>query len=268
MLPVLAALLGFLYCLGYRRRLHLVGRRWGSAEWRAVLFASGVLVVITTELPSVTTWASAFFWVRTSQVMALVMVAAPLLVLGSPEPVLRRLTPSVGRHASSWRGSRNPIVIAGIAFLLLNSALWIWHLPAVYQATLGPAAQVTDCAFLYLGYLFWTQVIDQPPRRARLNHLARAIYLVLASMQLRFLALLIGFAHAPFYSHYAALHGGGLALFDQQIGAGIMLVPGILSDLIALTACLFLWLADEDRRGEAKNPQPDPARAVLPIAAG
>jgi hypothetical protein len=35
---------------------------------------------------------------------------------------------------------------------------------------------------------------------------------------------------------------------DQQIAAGIVMVPGVLTDLIVLTVCLYLWLGQDGRR--------------------
>jgi cytochrome c oxidase assembly factor CtaG len=49
----------------------------------------------------------------------------------------------------------------------------------------------------------------------------------------------LGFAPAPFYP---------VALTDQQIAAGIIMVPGVLTDLVVLTVCLYLWLGQDDRR--------------------
>jgi cytochrome c oxidase assembly factor CtaG len=198
------------------------------------------------------------------------MGACPLLVIGSPLVMVRRLWPRLAPRSRVRGGVRWWLqVIAG--FALLNGGLWIWHLPSVYELTIAsPAAiHVTDLLFAVLGVAFWAQVIDQPPVKAPLTYVQRCIYLVAASMQLRFLALVIGFAETPYYAHYVSSNSGGLgALFDQRMGAGVILVPGVFSDLIALTACTLLWLADEDRRSPAEVPRDDPGRAALPPAAG
>jgi len=49
----------------------------------------------------------------------------------------------------------------------------------------------------------------------------------------------LGFASASFYP---------VPLVDQQIAAGILMVPGVLTDLVVLTVCLYLWLGQDDRR--------------------
>lgn len=40
----------------------------------------------------------------------------------------------------------------------------------------------------------------------------------------------------------------GVPLIDQQLAAGILIVPGVLTDLIVITVCLYLWLAQDERR--------------------
>jgi cytochrome c oxidase assembly factor CtaG len=51
--------------------------------------------------------------------------------------------------------------------------------------------------------------------------------------------VILGFAAAAFYP---------VPLVDQQIAAGILMVPGVLTDLIVLTVCLYLWLGQDERR--------------------
>jgi cytochrome c oxidase assembly factor CtaG len=127
-----------------------------------------------------------------------------------------------------------------LAFLLFNGAILVAYLPAVYRATAGPGwpRQVGQLAMVGVAYLFWSQVIAQPPAHCRLSHLGRVVYLFLSSAQIRVLGVILGFAAAAFYP---------VSLFDQQVAAGILMVPGVLTDLVVLTVCLYLWLGQDDR---------------------
>jgi cytochrome c oxidase assembly factor CtaG len=51
-------------------------------------------------------------------------------------------------------------------------------------------------------------------------------------------------------------------LVDQEIAAGIIMVPGVLTDLVVLTVCLYLWLGQEDRRQLRRG---DPGGRRLPV---
>jgi cytochrome c oxidase assembly factor CtaG len=128
-----------------------------------------------------------------------------------------------------------------LAFLLFNGGIVIAFLPAVYRATAGPGwpRQLGQIAMVGLAYLFWSQAIAQPPAHCRLSHLGRVAYLFVSSAQLRILGVVLGFASAAFYP---------VPLMDQQIAAGIVMVPGVLTDLVVLTVCLYLWLGQDDRR--------------------
>jgi cytochrome c oxidase assembly factor CtaG len=172
---------------------------------------------------------------RTAQSVTLLMLVAPLLVLGAPQARFRRLVDSRSQP------SRRSLAVPILAFLLFNGGILLAYLPAVYRVTAGPGLprQLGQIVMLGLAYFFWSQVIAQPPSRCGLSHMGRVVYLFLSSAQLRILGVVLGFASASFYP---------VPLVDQQIAAGILMVPGVLTDLVVLTVCLYLWLGQDDRR--------------------
>jgi cytochrome c oxidase assembly factor CtaG len=133
------------------------------------------------------------------------------------------------------------VAVPILAFVLFNGGVLLAYLPTVYRATAGPGwpRELGQITMLALAYFFWSQVIAQPPADCRLPHLGRVVYLFLSSAQLRVLGVILGFAAAAFYP---------VPLVDQQIAAGILMVPGVLTDLIVLTVCLYLWLGQDERR--------------------
>jgi len=249
MLAALAVVLGALYLLGGRRPVRVLDQRprWSARRWRAVAFFTGLGLVVFLAGP-VDGLARQSFWARVAELMILVMVVAPLLVLGSPRPRWRRLM-GLRAHADA-----SGLWLPGVAFLLFNGAILLAFVPAVYSVTAGPgwARELGQLAMVALGYLYWSQVIAQPPGHCRLSHLGRAAYLFLSSAQLRILGVILGFASASFYP---------VPLVDQQIAAGIIMVPGVLTDLVVLTVCLYLWLGQDDRREVRRG---DPGGRRLP----
>jgi putative membrane protein len=238
MIITVGALLAIGYWLGGRRPFRLIDRRpgWGARDWRATAFATGLGIVVLTLSDPVDAIVRQSFWVRTVQLIVLVMVAAPLLVVGAPVPRFRRL---LGR---SSRGLEKPPKLGALlAFALFNGALVLAYLPSVYDATAssGWARQGGQLILIGLAFVFWSQVIAQPPRRCALSQLERVFYLFLSSAIVRVLGLVLGFAAAPYYR---------APLVEQQLAAGILLVPGVLTDLIVLTVCLYLWLGQDDRQ--------------------
>jgi len=233
----LSLIFGVAYLLAGRRPVRLLDARphWTGRHWRATAFFSGLGLVAVGLSGPVDALARASMATRTVQLVVLLTVVAPLLVVGAPEPRFRRLL--VGRSTPT----RRPFVMPILAFLLFNGGLLLAYVPAVYGTTAGPGwpRQVGQIVMLGLAYLFWSQVIAQPPSHCRLPHIGRVVYLFLSSAQLRVLGVILGFASAAFYP---------VPLVDQQIAAGILMVPGVLTDLVVLTVCLYLWLGQDDRR--------------------
>lgn len=65
------------------------------------------------------------------------LVSVPLLVMGRPlVAFLKAIPPSWGRRLSSWAGTRtwSFVTNAFVAWLIHAATLWIWHLPALFDA--------------------------------------------------------------------------------------------------------------------------------------
>jgi len=229
-----SVILGVLYLLGGRRPVRVLDAQphWTGRHWRATAFFAGLGLVGVLLSAPVDAVARISMATRTAQLVALVMLVAPLLVLGAPEPRFRRL------FVRRPHLLRRRVVIPVLAFLLFNGAVLLAYLPAVYVTTANPGLprELAQLLLLGLACFFWSQVIAQPPAHCQLSHLGRAVYLFLSSAQLRVLGVILGFASAPFY---------GVPLVDQQIAAGLLMVPGVLTDLVVLTVCLYLWLGQD-----------------------
>ena len=253
--------------MGGRRRSHVVvrPRTWGLPPWRTTAFFSGLAVILVSLDTPIETLARQLFWAHMTQHLMLIMVAAPLLVVAAPGlQIWRGLPLSVRRPLAriavkhpSMRPARRFFWLAtgpAAAWLLSSGNLWLWHWPAAYDLTLRNHSlhHLEHALFLGLGILFWAQVIDQPPFRCRISQVKRVAYVFLAAVQAWALALLLGYASVPYYA-YAQLPwrpGGISALTDQQLGAGIMWVPGSVTYAILIIVCTYLWLRDEDRAAQ------------------
>ena len=250
---VVCLFLASLYWFGGRRPLRVIDDRWrwGARHWRTTAFLSGLALTAVSLSAPVDAFARQTFWMRTVQLIVVVMVAAPLLVLGAPTPRIRRLL------GNSARGARQPSKVGAVlAFVLFNGALLLAYVPSVYAATAsaGWTRQLAQLTMATLAFVFWSEVIAQPPGRCALSHVERVFYLFLSSAQVRIVGLVLGFASASFY---------GTSLFEQQVAAGLLLVPGVLTDLIVLTACLYLWLGQDDRQPAERRVLTGPSSFLL-----
>jgi cytochrome c oxidase assembly factor CtaG len=262
--PLLAiGLAAVLYAVGLRRRVSR--RREAGAE--AALFAAGLAVLALAFAPPLATVESELFWAHMTQHVLMLAVAPPLILLGRPWSTIARALPvSVRRPTArgvargSWasplrraaRASTSPPAALG----LFSGLLVAWHLPVLYDATLRSSGVhvLEHSLFLATGLLFWSQLIDSPPFRSRLDYLQRALYAVLGTAAGSAVGLVLALASSPLYSEYAALRsrpGGISPLADQHLAAGIMLVPGSIPFLAACVVFLYRWLdvtAQDGRR--------------------
>jgi cytochrome c oxidase assembly factor CtaG len=145
-----------------------------------------------------------------------------------------------------------------IAFTLQAVAIWAWHVPRLFNASVtDPVAQALQHAsFFGTAILFWASVL----RPHRGGEGVAVMSLFLTSLHTTILGALIALAERPWYTAYAAAaeaHGFSL-LLDQQLGGYIMWMPGGMSYAVAAFVLVGRWLAPPKRR---------PVSAVLGIAA-
>ena len=143
--------------------------------------------------------------------------------------------------------------------MLFNANLVLWHVPALYDATLSSVVvhDLEHALFLFTALLFWGQVVDSPPFHASLDWLQRVVYVTGAVLVGWVLAIVLALAPSPLYSAYSSLShrpGGLSALGDQQIAAGVMWVPGSIAFTIAFIVFLYRWLGPEPSGQAAARP--------------
>jgi cytochrome c oxidase assembly factor CtaG len=233
------------YVTGVRALWARAGRGRGIAISRVASFALGMLALALALLSPVDAMGDALFSAHMLQHMLLVMVAAPLVVLGEPQYVAlwmlrvgarRTLARWWVRSAlhDAWRILRQPV----IAWVLHVGTLWLWHVPRFYEAALrSPTLHIAEhVSFFATGMLFWWVVLA--PRALRTG--TAVLLLFTAALQCTLLGALLTMTRHPWYaSHAAFTHAWGLTpLEDQQIAGLIMWVPGGLAYLLAAIARL------------------------------
>jgi putative membrane protein len=201
------------------------------------------------------------FSVHMVQHMLLMVVAAPLLLLGAPVRPLLRGMPRSWRLRVVRPIARTPFVRALLHLLrqpLVAGALYVgglyaWHVPALYDAALRDESlhAAEHVWFLATALLFWSCVIDPEPFRATLPYPARIPFLLLAGAgQNTILGGLLAFSTRLLYTAYEGRpeRYGFDPVVDQRVGGAVMWVPGDLIFLAAASGAFFLWLAEEERQ--------------------
>lgn len=232
-----------------------VGR--GVARWQAAAFAAGWLVLVVALVSPLDALSEVLSSAHMVQHLALMLGAAPLLMLGAPAfaalwalpgPWRRRVARRwrrATRLRETWLVLSQPLVVWALYFLVL----WVWHLPALYEAALRHPLLHDLQHLLFLGgaaLLWW--VVFSPMGRLRLGRGAGVLYLFTTSLHAMALGVFMTLAPRPWYGFYADTTPAlGLSpLEDQQIAGAIMWMPAGLV-YVALAALIFTyWLRETE----------------------
>ena len=226
--------LGSAYACGWWR-LRTAGYARLARGWRLILYVSGLAAVAVALLSPIDHLAHVLLTAHMIQHLLLMMIAAPLLLLGNPLPVglwglPRRARRAVGRLLTPHAPLRRALwaaTLMPVAWLLFVANLWLWHLPAAYQAALRDHLihDVEHLTFFGTALFFWWPIIEPAPRlHERIPRGFAILYLIAATGQNTLLSALIALPEHvlyPFYATSSPLFGLS-PLDDQALAGGIM----------------------------------------------
>lgn len=268
--PLGVSVLLYVHGVTYSSRRGL-GRhlRW----WRHVAFAGGLLAILIALESPLDAAADTLLWAHMIQHELLVLIAAPLLLLGAPAWPLWRGIPLVARRETLrwvlrqgwprrvWHAVSSVLKRPLVAWLLFNCVFTIWHVPALYDLALDhqPIHVLEHLCFIVTALIFWAQVIPSRPSRTVLSYPRQAVYLGAAGIVSNVLGSVYIFSTSPLYTHYAALArpaGMMSALVDQHFGGAAMDIPSMLTFFLATIIVIGLWLQEEERAPDELSPLP------------
>jgi putative membrane protein len=244
-----------LYSIGVMR----MPRRTANRQfflWSVVSFAFGwisLLIALDSPLHEL---GEQLFWVHMTQHEILMLISAPLLVLGRPAIVFLWALPLAWREFAAtlvrtktlrtlWGAISSPTA----AWLLSTLALWTWHIPWLFDQTLRShwihAAQHTT--FFVAALVFWWPLTN---RISTIGYGGGLAYVFTTILHTSVLGALLTFAPRPWYSSYitTAPAWGLTALEDQQVGGLIMWIPAGTLLLIVALVLLVKWMNESQAR--------------------
>jgi putative membrane protein len=251
---VVLAAMAVLYVRGaaHLRRTH--GGRAALRAWQASAFAAGWISVVIALLSPLEHWSDVLFSAHMAQHEILMLISAPLMVLGRPFIVMLWALPSRAREPigasmrmrwllALWSRITGPFTV-----LLLHAlVLWAWHIPLLFEAALnGESVHVLQhLTFFVTAALFWWALIHG--RYGRAGYGVGVLYVFATAMHSQILGALLTFGRRIWYPTHAARTGAG-ALEDQQLAGIVMWIPfGVIFVVIAL-ALFAAWLGEVERR--------------------
>ncbi|BCL80145.1 cytochrome c oxidase assembly protein [Ktedonobacteria bacterium brp13] len=223
---------------------------------RIIAFFSGVVIfALVLFSPLNTIGRTQLFSVHMLQIVVLTTVCAPLMLVGSPEILLR---PILSLPVVNWLITflTKPVV----ASLTFNAVFFFFHLPSV----LGVVSATTGLNDLMLVAIFLTSLLNWWPLIGSLHELRKMgyplqmLYAFLDGQPVDIFAFVLVYTGVPIYHHYVMppqlnLTPGG----DQTTAGALLLIPGLV-DLAVMSPLFIKWLSQiehKTRMGDLRREQ-------------
>jgi putative membrane protein len=229
-------------------------------------FVGGWLVLwLSTDWPLGTLGAGYLATAHMAQYVLYTMAAAPLLMLGIPEWMMRRALSRL-RAYRAVRLVARPLV----AGLLFNLVLVATHAPITVDnlRTNQAGSFFLDVVWLLSALLLWLPVCG-PLDEVKPSYPVRGVYLFLAAGLVPMVpGGFLTFSDTPLYAIYElAPRIGGFDALDDQQAAGAIMKIGNLPLLWPVLAALFMRWGNDDQKPTAPTPRPTPSDSTNPPAA-
>jgi putative membrane protein len=246
-----------LFVWGLKKLWRQSGTGKGIRRWEALAFAAGWFALFIALVSPVHAWGRVLFSAHMTQHEILMLLAAPLLVLGRPVIAFMWALPlGWARRVGSWskqgwfQKSWRVLTIPFVAWLVHAVALWSWHVPVLFEAVLQNEWVHTarHLSFLLSALLFWWALIHG--RQGWMGYGAAALYVFTTSLHSGLLGALLTFSRSVWYPSYVGLtNSWGLSpLEDQQLGGLIMWIPAGVLYAVAGLALVAGWLREAETR--------------------
>lgn len=226
-----------LYWVAVRHRFH--------TRNHLLLFGAGLAtLLIASDWPVHDLAEHSLHSVHMVQHMLMSLVAPPLLIMGTPPWLARRIVRPILRPL---RQAARPVP----NLLQFNAILVLSHWPLIVNGTLEHHELhfVAHAVLVLSSLLMWLPVVSPIPEVPQLRPPGKMLYLFLQSIVPTVPASFLTFGSSPlykFYTHVPRLYGIS-ALTDQQIAGLIMKVIGGFYLWAVIGVIFFRWYAEEER---------------------
>lgn len=258
---VLLGGLGLLYAIGSWR---LARRKASLRRTERAAFWVGWMAMVAAVAPPLDAAAAQRFSMHMIQHELLMLVGAPLMIVGRPiVPWLWALPAGLrgaaapalqGRVvASLWRWLTFPLA----AWALHGFTLWVWHLPALYEAAVHHEGihAFQHATFVATAVFFWWGLVYG--RYGRVAYGASVLYVFTTMVHSGILGALFTLSTRPFYGVYQdrAWALGIDPTHDQQLAGLYMWIPASVVLMIFGLALALAWLSEAERRSSVHSTQ-------------
>ena len=236
------------YVVRWRAARREAGTRAVSVT-RLCVFLLGIACAAVALISPVDALAAKLFVMHMVQHVLLLDFSAIFCILGLTKVLLRPVTRRVQRLERAAGPIGHPI----FAICFYVASMWVWHIPAMYDAALShPAVHVLEhLTFASAGALYWWHLLSPIRSRHRLGGMGPVVYMVSTKLLVGLLGLGLTFTPHALYSHYSGGTWGLNADEDEQLAGAVMAIEQSVVMGVAL-AWLFVRMLEESQRADER----------------
>ena len=184
-------------------------------DWRLVCFLAGSASFWLAIASPLDAFGNFLLTAHMIQHLLIMLVAPPLILLGSPQnPICRGLPRWAARDMAgpflTWPPLKRfgrAVTHPAFCWFAATIALVGWHIPAAYDLALSSTGwhEVEHACLFGTSLLFWWPVVQPWPSTPRWPGLAIPVYLLCGDIVTTALSAVLCFSDRPIYASYAAV---------------------------------------------------------------
>ncbi|MGB8650437.1 MAG: cytochrome c oxidase assembly protein [Mycobacteriales bacterium] len=251
----------------YAAAARSVSQRHPNRPWprsKAAAFFAGLALAWFALLGPVGRYDDVFFWAHMTQHLLLMMVVAPLLLLGAPVLLALRACSPATRHDVLVPVLRSkPVRLLTdptFSWLLFAGVVVGTHFTPFYDVALRHRwvhLGVEHPLYLGAGLLYFYPLLGSNPAPRRPAPALRVVSLFLMMVPetlTGFFLYMSSYVRYPFYASGHRPFGPG-PLADQQLGGALMWAGSMVVDAVWIALGTLEWLSAEERRSRRLDAQ-------------
>jgi putative membrane protein len=252
------------YGIRFRAARREAGGR-GAGALQGVAFAAAMLALLAALVSPIDGLGDDYLFSAHMVQHLLLGDLAPLLLLLSLSRVIMR--PATRRLVALER-TLGPLAHPLTGLLIWLFVLYLWHVPALYDAALEqPVVHLLEHAsFFGAGLAVWWPLVQPVPMRRSLTGMRPLAYVGGAKFGLAALGLYLTWSSSVLYGYYEQVPRiwGLSPLEDQNIGGVIMMVEQSLTFVVVLVWVLVGMLARSEEEQRRRERLEDARRGASP----
>jgi putative membrane protein len=218
---------------------------------RAVAFYAGILTCALALLSPIDRASDVLFSAHMVQHELLMLVAAPLVVLGRPYEAIMRAVPPGARAHLRFTRIWHVLTLPAVALALHAAARVAWHVPALFDAALADERihAIQHLTFFVTAVLFWSALAYG--RYGRFGYGVGVAFVFFTMLYTGLLAAVLSLGQHALYAHAEPTLRWGLDPVEDQQRAGLLMwVPAAVVMTSIALAILAAWIGQAERAAE------------------